>query len=342
MLKEIPTLEEIAGSLRSPDLRSVITADFVRRVRVACHPDRYVGLQADRKRADTLRKEVELIAEELAKPPIVLKSGKGEYVLGRRIAVGDVADIYVATKSSDDKRYVVKVSRVAGGDRLLGREKESLTALIKEARKTPYDSYFPLFCTSFSFRDKIAKLEKRANVLLFQDGKYSLEEVHKHIPDLEGRHIAWIFKRCLTALGFAHRCDLIHGSVTPTHVLIDPHNHGVQLIGWGQSVASGSAIRDISIKYKRFYPGEVFNKKRATPAFDIYMLAKTMMWIAGGDPITNFIPPMIPKELKGFLRSCTLDGDSLRPQDAWGLLEEFDEMLFKVYGAPKFIDLKLA
>src|SRR5206468_11036747 len=89
MISEVMRLDEIEVALRATDPRSVVTADFVRKVRISCHPDLFVNRLDDRERADRLRRQAESLYYELSRPPLILKNGKSEYTLGRRVAAGD-------------------------------------------------------------------------------------------------------------------------------------------------------------------------------------------------------------------------------------------------------------
>ena len=68
---------------------------------------------------------------------------------------------------------------------------------------------------------------------------------------------------------------------------------------------------------------------------------KCMMDLAGGDPNSDRVPSDLPRELGAFFRSCMLEGLRMRPDDAWKLHDEFDELLGDLYGPPRFHRLTL-
>jgi hypothetical protein len=45
--------------------------------------------------------------------------------------------------------------------------------------------------------------------------------------------------------------------------------------------------------------------------------------------------------MQRFLRSNLLEGPTMRPKDAWKLMEEFGELLRQLYGPPKFVELTM-
>lgn len=335
------TLDEIEALLRdarSPkDLFGTDPEKTKLNLLASVHPDRHPG---ENKRAEELFNEINKLYERLKTPIPPIKSPKREYEVLRLISAGDVADLYLATATVDKevKDYILKISRIPGGDKILDNEQRNLTELLSKAGTSTYSRYLPIFVESFLAKDKI---QKRINVFVAEKGFYTLEEIHAQHPKLEGRHLAWIFKRMLTILGFLQKHNFVHGAFLPSHVRLDVENHGLQLVGWGHSVTDNSAIKTISLKYKDWYPKEVAAKKTATGETDLFMAAKCVVYLAGGDPATGRMPSSVPPKIQRFVRSCLLEGQKMRPNDSWKLFEEFDEMLKEMYGPPKFHKLEM-
>lgn len=338
------TLDQLDALLQG-DPRSIFgeTADTIdanlRRFRIAAHPDRHA---AERSRAEAIVAALVRMADEARKPAVAVKSPKRSYELGRLLATGDLSDVYLARgKDAAASQYVFKASRVPAGADLLETEKDTIAAILKAAGDTHYRKYFPTLAESFPVKDAATKARKRINVYLYELGFYPLTEVHCQHPVLDARHLAWIFKRLLTALGFAHRAGYVHGAVLPTHIMINPETHGLQLIGWPHAVKSGQPITSASSAYLPWYPPECRNKQAAGPGTDIWFAAKIMMYLAGGDPSQQLFPGAVPEPMRRFFISCLYLGSAMRPDDAWRLLEDFDGMLKSLYGAPKFATLSL-
>jgi serine/threonine protein kinase len=299
------------------------------------HPDRNPGDS----RAEILFKRISEFALAKDKPAPTIKSPKKRtYSLVKMIEAGDVADIYRATAGSKD--YIVKISRVPDTHSMLENERKALTALITDAGDLTYHKYLPVLVESFPVKQR--NIQQRVNVFTWQEGFHTAAKIHQQHEALGGRHLAWIFKRLLTALGFVHKRGWVHGAVLPEHCLIQVENHGLQLVGWGQSVEVNHRIHRISSRYKEWYPSEVLEKKLVGSETDIYMAAKLMIYLAGGDPVKEIFPDITPEPIKRFIRSCLLPGRLMRPGDAWLLFEELDNLLKAIYGPPRFIKLVMA
>jgi hypothetical protein len=337
VFEQLARLESVAVGTHEAVLD--IKAELQRLSRLL-HDFRPLPVQEQQK-APELPEPVQEPSEPSGDSPLTIKGPKRAYTLLGLFAVGDVADVHLARAPSDpaspgESYYILKVSRIPEGHRILDRERNAFTRLLTSAGDTTYRKYLPTLAESFPARDTFPK---RVNVFLHEPGFYTLEQVHEQYPALDGRHLAWIFKRLLTVLGFSHRQGIVHGAVLPCHVLIHAGNHGLQLVGWGQSVDTARAITTITTRFKDWYPPEVLKKQPASGATDVFLAARCVVYLAGGDPVRDRMPDTLPLPLQRFLRSCLLEGARMRPDDAWKLLDEFDELLGQLYGPPKFHEL---
>lgn len=265
------------------------------------------------------------------------------YRLAGLLAVGDVADVHLAfahsnPPSATGTAHVLKASRVPDGYALLGSERRTLAHLLAAAGDTTYRRYLPSLTESFTVADRFPR---RVNVFLHEPGLYTLAQVRDRHPALDGRHLGWVFNRLLTVLGFCHAHGTLHGAVLPCHVLLQPEGHGLRLVGWGQSVAAGRLVHTLSTRYRDWYPPEVHKKQPASPATDLFLAARCLISLAGGDPLADRMPDTVPEPMRRFIRSCLLDGVRMRPNDAWKLQEELAGLLRRLYGPPKFHRLEM-
>jgi serine/threonine protein kinase len=274
--------------------------------------------------------------------PVTLAGPQRPYTLRGLVAVGDVADVHLARDESDSGApavYALKVSRVPGGHVLLDNERHALANLLAAAKDTPDGNHLPALVESFPAADRF---RKRVNVFRYEPGFRTLEEVHKQYPALDGRHLAGIGQRLLTVLGFSHRRGILHGAVLPAHVLVHAGDPGLRLVGWGQSVPTGRRITAVPTRYRDWYPPEVLARRPASPATDLNLAARCLIYLVGGDPVAGRLPDAVPLPLRRFLETCLLERPGMRPGDAWALRDEFAALLQRLYGPPAWPDLPLS
>lgn len=193
--------------------------------------------------------------------------------------------------------------------------------------------YFPHLIDTVTIRSRAG------NIIARLTGYVSMAEVHAAYPaGVDYRDLAWMLKRVLEGLGYAHNAGHIHGAIIPQHIMLDLANHGAKLIDWCYSVpmAQKRSIPAYVSSAKPFYAPEIFLKRLPTPATDLYMLAKCCVHMLGGDVGTNGLPASVPTEFADVLRKCLQESPSARPNSAWELHDEITKTLEKLVGKPTF------
>ena len=244
-----------------------------------------------------------------------LRTPQAIYRIGGIVASGDLADL----SAVDGKRALLKVPRSPADNDLMEAEAGALERLWRDG-DPKYRPYAPRLLESFVHEDG-ARVRRRANVLERLAGFVPVSRIGREI---DPRDAAWMWRRLLVALGWAHRAGVVHGAIVEEHVLINPAEHGLAIVDWCYSGRHPPAI------VKRLagaYPPEVRTRREASPATDIYMATGLMTRLVGNG---------LPKALKRFAGGCLYDAPRMRPQDAWALLGEFDELLHKLYGPRTF------
>jgi hypothetical protein len=217
---------------------------------------------------------------------------------------GDIADLFL-----DREGRLVKVPRSPADNDLMEAEAEALRRL-HDHGDPKFRPYAPRLLESYVHEDADRR-RRRVNVLERLDGFVPLSSLGRTI---DWRDAAWMWRRLLVGLGWAHQAGVIHGAVLEEHVLIHPAEHGLALVDWCYSGSRPKAI----VKHRQHaYPPEI-KKKTATPATDIFMATGLM---------TRLIGPGIPGQLRRFADGCAYDAPRMRPQDAWQLLGELDDIL---------------
>ncbi|MEV7231133.1 serine/threonine protein kinase [Polymorphospora sp. NPDC051019] len=255
---------------------------------------------------------------------VVIRTRRDSYRLtGSPTHRGDLADLYDVGADR-----LLKLPRDPANNDLMAREARALRALADrgDPRFLPY---VPRLVDTFQHTDTADGTQRRVNVVAAVGNLHSLAEVRRRRPDgLDARDAAWMWRRLLTALGLAHRAGVVHGAVLPEHVLIEPDAHGVVLVDWCYSASDeGERIPALVPAYADWYPVEVTRRERPGPATDIAMASRCMAHLMGD---------LAPPALRRFVAGCTLPSPRQRPDDAWRLLDEFDDVLADLYGPRTF------
>lgn len=243
-------------------------------------------------------------------PPWTLQTRSHTYSVGALPFVkGATCDFYAS--SSAERLSVLKMPRSPGSNDRVEHE-----AMVLRRLSAMGDKRFVAFVPDAHelCRREIDGDELVCLVLEPLDGFYTLTEVMNAYPlGIEGRDVAWMWRRILVALGFAHEVGIVHGAVTPDHVMIHPEEHGLVLVGWGSSVNVGEVIEDADGN------PVVLN---TTPLTDIRAACTVMLDTLGAAP---------PAEMKAFAKGC-----HFTDRTAWLLKEDYDQILERLYGRRKF------
>lgn len=249
------------------------------------------------------------------------------YSVGDRFERGDVANLYETTYDNGRYPCVLKLARSPRDNDLMLREARALRALSAGERK--FRPFVPELLDSFRYSTD--STERRANVINRLNGFYTLRDVRGAYPmGVDPKDMTWMLKRLLITLGFAHQLGVIHGGVTPDHVMIHPEKHGLVLVDWTAACLKEDGIVPlISPDWQDMYPTEVSEKKKPGSGTDIFMAFKCMDYICGGRS-------KLPTAMRGFFNGVTLTKLAPRPNNAWALLEDYIVLVELLWGPRKF------
>jgi hypothetical protein len=235
---------------------------------------------------------------------------------------GDIANLY------EHDLGLVKIARDPADNDLLDREAAAL-ARLRRAGDMRFLAYVPALIGCQRRKDPGSGAERRANLISRLDGFVTLADVQAAYPrGLDPRDAAWMWRRLLVAVGFAHRAGIIHAAVLPEHVLIHPAEHGLVLVDWCYAITQPGGIAvALPAAYADWYPAEVHSREAPGPDLDIWLATRCM---------TQLMDRLAPAPLTTFARGCTLPGARRRPSDAWQLLSELDAVLERLYGPRTF------
>jgi hypothetical protein len=240
---------------------------------------------------------------------------------------GDFSVLYRAQINKND--VLVKIASDPTANPLL----ETEGARLKRFRTLPIMkgivSFIPELLDSFVIRGPDRR-QYRANVMGYKPGVLSLTDIVAAFPGgLVPQHASWIARRVIAQTVAASMAGLVHGSITPDHVLVDPIKHEPLHIGWLHSVEA-TRLTMIVDRWKDWYPPEVFEKKVPTHKTDIYMAAKTCIWLFSR---TN--PPSLPStispDITRVLMSCVEQDPDRRPVDGLAVLNHLTTAIWSAW-----------
>lgn len=285
------------------------------------HPDR--NPNNERARLATAKLSM-LYAEsnKSAAAPAFTPIPLGDWVIDGKIAAGDIAEVFRATKN-DGTQSVIKIARSAKDNDLMEQEYSNL-GVIK--RFIDHPSFDPLLSGS-----RIHVGGRQANIMGTAKG-HTLEALLKARPVIEDRHRIWMVNRALTLLGAIHKIGVVHGAILPEHLVFNTETHGLTIVDWCYSVTAESKKHVPAMVKSKVdnYPPEVARKQPPMPSTDLFMLMATMARLAP-----------IPKRFKSLYDWCLAASPQSRPRDAWTVQDQWKALAVEEYGPPKFVEFQL-
>lgn len=320
-----------------------------RKLQTKLHPDRYIDHDAKQLATAAFSKTTQfhedaqtaLLNKRYGHPPtlVTMASPKGKHTVHRALGTADLSSMYSGESDmADGKRQTfVKVVKDHRNNDLMKTEAKALRLLYGPDTEAQWRPYVSELIDSFVYAEP-GKPRRQTNVLTRLDGFLSLEEIRARFPHgVPVLHGIWMWRRLLAALAFAHDNGVVHGAVLPGHVMVQPAQHGVVLVDWCYaSIKEDDAFPPLVALVDRFrdwYPAEVLAKQAPSPATDIALAVRTIIYLLGGNPVTGVLPDTIPRQLRAFFKGCLQLNQSARPQNAWLLLQEFDELLERLGGS---------
>ena len=307
----------------------------------AVHPDHNRDYAAEATAAFALLQQWYNLAQQQiglqrngAAPLITIATRNGQYVSNEAPIPGDLCDLYPAT--GDQQAVLLKVVRSPQNNDLMQTEARVLQRLARTLAGQAVRAHFPTLVEAVQLRD-VAGVQRQVNVLAYASDYISLATVLRAYPTgIPAADAAWMFNRLIAALGVIHGLGLVHGAVTLDHCLIRLADHNGLLLDWCYSVPLGETIKAVNLAYTADYPPEVRARQPATAATDLYMAARCLLRLLGGNPVTGELPTHVPKPIQALVRSCLLPSPHRRANDAWELFDEFQTILGQRYGPPRF------
>ncbi len=253
--------------------------------------------------------------------PNIIQTHRHTYIIKKSWWEADGFSIQ-KTEYEGPNQYAYLVFPKIATDNDLNLNAAQKIKLLNEDVNNKYKAFYPVLMESFKF--DINGKQTQCHTINIPENLYTLREALAENPTgLNGRDVAWIYKRLLVAMGNAHELGLVHGGINLDSILIEPDQHGLLLTNWQYAVEIGERLKAYPKSSRAYYPEYVFQKQPLTADLDIALASRTMLKL-GGD--------VLPKPMQIFFKACT--GTNNPP--AAQLLAEFNTLLERVYGEPKF------
>lgn len=332
-MPEAALIDDLKKSLTLPDeeLFGSDPKQALKQFAKVYHPDLWVG-DPNEEALKKLYTELNNRYTNIGKPKAVISVDSEQYELTHHAGDGDFASIY-----TNDK-FVIKASHGPAFNQYLKKEYETLIEL-KDKLKDYGTAKQRIAAPVKQFNIKNGALQTITVFdRLFADriNCVPMKNIKQLYPNgIDMADAAWIIRRLLETCEFLWSFGVVHGSITPDHVLLNQDTHAAILIGWTHSVKSGSVIQTASSEWRDFLAPEITEKRVATTETDVYMISKCLQWLVG-DRIND------PKfsQVKNLMYGCQMKSSAgrLNPTQVYTM---FGKLLVDLYGNPKFRFLKL-
>jgi hypothetical protein len=254
------------------------------------------------------------------------------YRVGDPVSATAIANLYEVEYAvgANARAGLLKLPRDPRDNDLMEREAAALAALRRNGDPR-CRAFAPELIDAFRHRDPADGVRRQGVITAGTlTGFHTLAQVRDAYPGgVDPRDAAWMWRRLLVALDYAHDAGIVHGAVLPATVYIHAELHGLVLTDWCFSVhARNEPIPAIHEEYRAWYPPEVAARRAPSSATDIYLATRCMAHLIGKDAM--------PRALTNFVRGCTLTAESMRPRSARRLLGELDDILERLYGRRTF------
>ncbi|MEO7330853.1 MAG: inactive serine/threonine-protein kinase VRK3 [Minicystis sp.] len=292
-----------------------------------------LSLTADPAPAQEVERDLVEPTAPLAPVDFEISTEQGSYHLTTTVARGDLATVYGGIHRSTGRDIVLKLADDAADNDLVQTERRVLSLLT--STPSPQQKHLPVVL------DQVESGDGRQGTVFERFDGLDLCTLRERLPEgLPERHLIWILRRTLSVLGLAHARGILHGNIEPAHIVVRPRDHNVWLCDWCWAIVepkrTGQTFRCLNEDYS---PPEARERKPPLPSSDLYSLGKTMIYAAGGDPVEKTLPVSMDERVQRFLKFFAYESPLGRPQDAWDMYKQVDNLRKEVFGTHEFVEL---
>lgn len=282
----------------------------------------------------TLSKWYDLAVNEIKfgnygkRPEVRIDTPKHNYIIFNILFSDEIADTFLGRDVKTGEDLYIKIVRNRKNNDLINNEINTLKKI-----QAHTGNLFKLISHHINPIIDVFEVEGKQAIVFKQIKNFvSLLEITQIYPNgINPKDMAWMFRRLLAAQGILHEIGLVYGNVFLPNFFICPEDHNGKLTNFIASVPTNSTVKIINKNYLDYYPYEILNSSKVSSSTDIYIAAKCMVKLLGGNVKTKELPSEIPKKVKGFLRACMIENMFYRPQNSLDVHEEFGHTLNEVW-----------
>ncbi len=285
--------------------------------------------------------KVETQTEELRQSPphppkntlFHIDTDKGRLFAHTLFAQGELSTLYKGTYETQDetKDMVIKIVDEIEDNDLMADEIRVYTLLQMDEKDR--SQHIPLLSGHFQLPDG------RQGLYQPYIDAHNLEYVRQIYPQgVPLEHVIWIFRRCLSVIGYAHHKGIIHGNIDPTHILVRGYDHNVFLLDWSYAIVEPARTGQGFKCWNALYSApEVKQRKPPVPGSDLYSLARCVIYLLGGDVEAEECPAHVDERFERFLGFFLRKSPLQRARDAWEMYHQLGKLRKEIFGKHKFI-----
>jgi hypothetical protein len=249
-------------------------------------------------------------------PGPTIHVGAQEVQVLRPLGQGEHSEVYLARRcSAPSAKLILKLGQK--GERHLSRQAALLERLVEGSH-----------LRGLTWVDALPQLEQRGAI--GEPGHARETLLLRHTPGFWGtmedvlqfnpqgiqdvRHAVWLWRRVLAILAGLHALGWTHGDLHPSHWLIHPADHAVQLLGWSKAREGGD------------------------PGLDLQQSAWAIRALLAGH--ANAAPTLaagIPRGLSALLKHASEDARWCLREGAAGLDRALMAEAEQAFGTPTFV-----
>lgn len=244
--------------------------------------------------------------------------GGRAYLIDGKIGEGDKCDVYAGRWDHEPtERVVVKIARVGVSDDRLRAERTNLELLAKSDAQG-VEFFRQLLPEIISFGSVQDPNGQSRSCVVYRDRNgfdWTLADVMRAYPQgVEPQTMVWMFNRTLMLLAWMHEHDIVHGALTPGHMLIHPKYHGLMFLDLAYAGRIGQPLPDVEPSHVLYRPSASLTNNVFHPMMDICMAARCMIVVMGGNLEQKTIPTTVPDPLAALLSNLAFPDD----RHLWG------------------------